>query len=56
METQLQENNKEWEKLQEQIENNNNIDADLFSALLKNYLERVKQVRGAYVSFCKKIF
>jgi hypothetical protein len=56
MRTHLQFHDEEWEKLKTQIEDDTVLDPHIFSKLLDSYLQRMKQVRGAYQSFCKKIF
>lgn len=52
----LDANRAEWEKIQTEIEQNEDIDAGSFSLLLNNYLNKVRQIRSAYNVFCKKIF
>ena len=56
MKTHLQAHDEEWENIQSQLDSDNITDPHIFSKLLDTYLEKVKQVRGAYQSFCKKIF
>ena len=52
----LDANKDEWEKMQTEIEQNEEIDPGAFSLLLNSYLHKVKQIRSAYNVFCKKIF
>lgn len=55
MGTDLHLNDNEWEKIQSQLDDDNISDPHIFSRLLDNYLQKVKKVRSAYHSFCKKI-